>query len=125
VLAISSIVVVAATGSVATLHESMAVRFDAERLRLMLERGYAYAVSSESPALIELERDRVTLRAGGRVVTTYRTGKRVVIGPPEWLRKPLHFYPTLTTSPATLLVSSTTNRCAVTLSLRGRTRITC
>jgi len=125
VLSITSILIAASTVSISALRDPLAVQFEANRLRLFLERAYTHAVSNEMPNAVSIGGDNVILSSDGSIISTYKVNRRVIFGPPEWLHKPIRFYPTLSASPATITLSTNSYTCSVTLSLRGRTRVVC
>ncbi len=125
VLAITAVVTGGMVAGARSMHSSLMLRLESDRLRLVLERAYALALMSDYSTRISVEGDRVSISKGTHMIMSYHTARGVKIEPPLHLNGALRFYPSHAASPATITIRSGSNSCTVTISLRGRIRTTC
>jgi hypothetical protein len=125
VLVVTAVLVAGTVTGVHAMRSSLVLRLESDRLRLVLERAYALALTSDCATRIAIEGNRVTISKEAQMIESYRTARGVTLEPPAHLDGFLRFYPSHAASPATITIRSGSNSCAVTISLRGRIRTTC
>lgn len=104
----------------------LTLRSEASRVRLFLERSAAYAITSRETVEIEVSRTMLAaLRPGGaqRDLHTLRHNTQLKL--PSGETTTVLLYPTITASPATLVLTKGGLSCSVIVSLRTRVRIVC
>lgn len=125
-LAISSAMAAVALPSLSSWRDKRAVRLEAKRLELALERAYAAALSYQQPLTMTFDNSKVRASiSNNQLLYSYSARPPVKIRLKSTEQTHLTFYPSHTTTPTTLLVTAPSGECSVILSLRGRTRREC
>jgi hypothetical protein len=130
VLAITTSLLGSVVAGAATTRRALMLRLESDRLRLLLERAYTLALTSDSAARVVVEGNlvegtAVSLVRGDERLTSYRTNRSITLELPSHLGGALRFYPSHAASPATINLRASKDSCAITISLRGRIRTTC
>lgn len=125
-LAIVSFVTTLATPTFSTWRERHLVSRETRRVQRAIEHAYTTAILREIPVVMSFDQAAVIARAtDDTTLFSYTPHHEVSIQLKSKERRELSFYPSHTTTPATVLVTGVHERCAVVLSLRGRTRREC
>jgi len=109
----------------ASVRRGLIVRAESDRLRLLLERAYTLALTSQDSSRVEFVKDRIALWSGDNRVTSYQAARGVSLEAPPHLTDGIRFYSSHTASPATISIRLGSTVCSLTISLRGRIRATC
>ena len=103
-----------------------AVRREARAVQLVIERAYTLALIRAVPVSVDISPTQITATAReGAPLFIHKLRAPVTARFKGNEKAPLTFYPSHTTSPATLLIESPAYLCSIVLSLRGRTRREC
>ena len=103
-----------------------AVRREARSVQLVLERAYALALTRAIPISVAISPTQVTVTTGGDTAAfTHHLSSSITTRFKGNEKGPLFFYPSHTTSPATIVIEGPSYLCSIVLSLRGRTRREC
>jgi hypothetical protein len=109
----------------ASMRRGLIVRAESDRLRLLLERAYTLALTSQTSSRVEVIHDHIALWSADKRVTSYQVAHGVSIEAPPHLTEGIRFYSSHTASPATIMIRLSSTVCSLTISLRGRIRATC
>lgn len=130
-ISIISVLATIAVPQVSAQSKRLALRSEASSLRLFLERCSAYALTVRSPVEVVLSPRNLspsTLSAqhqNGPLLGNYTLQNGVTLEPLAGGATSLLFYPSISASPATLVLNKGGISCSVVISLRGRIRFVC
>lgn len=104
----------------------LVLRSEASAMRLFLERCAAYALSAQAPVEVALAKDSLTARhPGGAALGGHTLQHGATLEPLSQGESSLLFYPSISASPATMVLTRGGISCSIILSLRGRVRFVC
>jgi Tfp pilus assembly protein FimT len=125
-LSILSLLAAVAVPQFSAYTKKLTLRSEASRLRLFLERCSAHALTSRETIEVAVSRNTFTAsRQGGGVTSSHTLLHNTYIKPDNNDEITLLFHPTISASPATLILTNGTLTCSVIISLRTRIRFVC
>jgi prepilin-type N-terminal cleavage/methylation domain-containing protein len=125
-ISIISILATIAVPQVSAQVKRLTVRSEASSLRLFLERCSAYALTVRSPVEVALSPSTLSAQhQNGPLIGVHTLQNGVILEPLAGGAHTLLFYPSISASPATLVLNKGSTSCSVIVSLRGRIRFVC
>jgi type II secretory pathway pseudopilin PulG len=104
----------------------LALLSEATALQSFIELGAAYALTSRSVVSITAANEvLIASSSEGVALASHRISHGVSLDLPNSSALPLYLYPSISASPATLVVTKSNRKCSVIISLRGRVRTAC
>ena len=99
---------------------------EARAVQLALERAYAIAVTRATPVKVAISPKSVTATTPSNITLfAHRLRSPVTARIKGDQKEALYFYPSHTTSPATITIENNSYLCSLVVSLRGRIRREC
>jgi len=127
-LMLASLLLSAGVLCYASLARAQALKFEARRLKAVLEQLSIDALQREMAIVVELEERGYMARkrnASGGVLLKYCIKEPVRITSVSRGTRLITFYPSGVITPATIVLGDKENLCRVTISLRGRVSMRC
>lgn len=104
----------------------LALRHEAATLQTFLELGAAYALTARTTIEVTAARESISVaHPDGTIIATHRVRHNASLDFLKSSSLPLYFYPAISASPATLVLTKNGYVCSVIISLRGRVRTEC
>ena len=115
-----------AVPSICAWRERHVVVHETKRLQRALERAYTIALLRENTVVVALAQDSITAKTKDNLpLFSFSPHRGITIQLKSKEQQNLLFYPSHTTTPATVLIAGPRFSCSVVISLRGRTRREC
>jgi prepilin-type N-terminal cleavage/methylation domain-containing protein len=126
VLAVFGIALASAAVDLPVIRERRLIRAEAESIRLTLEQAAILSVASLQGVDVEVKSSSISVRyLGGRELIARQLAPSLSLASQGRSREVLTFYPTISATPATLILKSRTLSCSIVVSLRTRVTATC
>lgn len=129
-LSIVGIVITVAIPQFNSHTTGLALRHEASALQTFLELSAAYALTARTTVEIRansegLGKSITATQSDGTLISTHRVQHGASLDLATSSTFPLSLYPSISASPATLILNKNSRSCSVIISLRGRVRTTC
>lgn len=126
VLAVVSALGAITTPAVGAWHSRHSLIREGEKLRFFLERARLMALTHNTAIAVRFEPSHLFATASGTTpLFSFYPRNGVSVKNKSVELKPVIFYPTMTTTPSTILIKTALRECSVIVSLRGRIRNGC
>ncbi|MBX7137757.1 MAG: hypothetical protein K1X83_07205 [Oligoflexia bacterium] len=124
-LLISAALVLLTVPRLSQLRERTFLRLAAEKLQLEIERAYLLSRLENSRIEISAQSDSISFSRNGKILRAVPLAKGLRLSFTNRRAGEIVFYQGQSASPATLMLSTGTSSCTLTISLRGRVKLQC